>query len=692
MADIFISYSQKDRAIVAPLAEFLEDHGFDVWWDTALLVGDAFRSEIIRQLVAAQQVIVVWTAHSIDSDWVLGEASTAKHSDKLMPLRVADLAATRIPLGFTELHTEIESNRGALLRALSAKGITPSKGAAAQNAASVATSSTARRRFMWWSTHQSIAAEVPSVWAIAETILAVIAYWWVAHAFETYAHLVAGILVAPLVLLRSDQSIKLGLDCFDRWERGFYQTSTGWRAISISEKYYILGFCALAAAASFSVTYLLVSLWRPWFAGSYTVLIGAVIGWLGLAAGGIGAGAGAGIGAIMTGAPGGALPVVLTVAAAAVSCIAASVAASFYEPQLIIAVSVATVTAGLVAASIARSGEGKGPIAGARAGATAVSRGNAFIAGLILVPTVAAGGAAIFVLSIVVRVWATLCHLRAGLAALPTNFRRLALSTSPLQSPEIVPGLASQKSQFQLDIYLNEMISGDWASRIGLVLLLPVYIPAWFYRFSIKSTAWFWWPLAYVGSEPHDARDPEHMRRLVLGSPFRRLGRWVAALFLFAFAVVYVWENLVSTAMANGVRLPALPESSLIIGLMLNHSTTIPWQFAGLASAVIALFVGMWTSHAAISLQRANELKDLKALVRAGRPFPWIERLQRLGLLCTVLFWVALAGHLVLSANSQRCWIELPSSVSNWTETIYGDLAPPSPRCGPSVPARFRLF
>src|SRR5262245_34342826 len=101
------------------------------------------------------------------------------------------------------------------------------------------------------------------------------------------------------------------------------------------------------------------------------------------------------------------------------------------------------------------------------------------------------------------------------------------------------------------------------------------------------------------------------MRRLVLGSPFRRVGRWIATLSLLACTVVNSWDSLVAAAQANGIALPALPENSLVVGLLLTRDTGMPWQFAGLASALIALLVGMWTGHAAISLQRANELKDL---------------------------------------------------------------------------------
>jgi hypothetical protein len=33
MADVFISYSKKDYDVARGLAEFLENCGYEVWWD-----------------------------------------------------------------------------------------------------------------------------------------------------------------------------------------------------------------------------------------------------------------------------------------------------------------------------------------------------------------------------------------------------------------------------------------------------------------------------------------------------------------------------------------------------------------------------------------------------------------------------------------------------------------------------------
>ena len=67
---IFISYSKADPEPTRGLADFLTAQGYSVWWDTNLTSGEVFREVIDRELAAADAAIVIWTAHSVASNWV----------------------------------------------------------------------------------------------------------------------------------------------------------------------------------------------------------------------------------------------------------------------------------------------------------------------------------------------------------------------------------------------------------------------------------------------------------------------------------------------------------------------------------------------------------------------------------------------------------------------------------------------
>lgn len=88
MADIFISYSSKDRERIKPLADRLIAEGFSVWWDDHLDAGETYDARIQAELDAARWVIVVWSAHAVASDYVRAEAARAREMKKLVPVRI----------------------------------------------------------------------------------------------------------------------------------------------------------------------------------------------------------------------------------------------------------------------------------------------------------------------------------------------------------------------------------------------------------------------------------------------------------------------------------------------------------------------------------------------------------------------------------------------------------------------------
>ncbi len=101
-AMVFISYARADRSRVAPLAAALSAQGFDVWWDALIEGGAGFAKMIEAKLNAADAVIVVWSATSVESDWVRDEAAHARDRKRLVPV---SLDGTEPPLGFRQYHT-----------------------------------------------------------------------------------------------------------------------------------------------------------------------------------------------------------------------------------------------------------------------------------------------------------------------------------------------------------------------------------------------------------------------------------------------------------------------------------------------------------------------------------------------------------------------------------------------------------
>jgi len=100
MTDIFISYANADVPRAKHVVEALAERGWSVWWDRTILAGKPWDDAIEAALNDARCVIVLWSRHSIHSDWVRTEAEEAKKKGTLVPALLDDV---KIPLLFRRI-------------------------------------------------------------------------------------------------------------------------------------------------------------------------------------------------------------------------------------------------------------------------------------------------------------------------------------------------------------------------------------------------------------------------------------------------------------------------------------------------------------------------------------------------------------------------------------------------------------
>ena len=100
MADIFLSYNERDRDAVRRLAEALQSTGWSVWWDRRIPAGLTWRGVLERELQHMRCMVVLWSQHSVASDWVCEEAAEGRQLGRLVPVL---LEHVRPPAGFREI-------------------------------------------------------------------------------------------------------------------------------------------------------------------------------------------------------------------------------------------------------------------------------------------------------------------------------------------------------------------------------------------------------------------------------------------------------------------------------------------------------------------------------------------------------------------------------------------------------------
>jgi len=103
MADIFLSYAKEDRAFAAAIVPLLEAEGWSIWWDRRIPAGTKWRQVLEQAMQNMRCMIVLWSKHSVLSDWVIDEAEEGKTRGKLIPLIIE--AGVLPPRGFRQVQT-----------------------------------------------------------------------------------------------------------------------------------------------------------------------------------------------------------------------------------------------------------------------------------------------------------------------------------------------------------------------------------------------------------------------------------------------------------------------------------------------------------------------------------------------------------------------------------------------------------
>lgn len=99
MADVFLSYSSKDRAIAARVQQALERRNLDVFWDQETPPGMDWDTWARGKLAEAKVAIVLWSKNSVASDSVRHEAMLARKANKLLPALIDNLTPEDLPMG-----------------------------------------------------------------------------------------------------------------------------------------------------------------------------------------------------------------------------------------------------------------------------------------------------------------------------------------------------------------------------------------------------------------------------------------------------------------------------------------------------------------------------------------------------------------------------------------------------------------
>ncbi|MGZ8219829.1 hypothetical protein [Methylomagnum sp.] len=471
------------------------------------------------------------------------------------------------------------------------------------------------RAWVWHCTDESIAAGQISVIAIIETLAAVALYWWLSLRFEWHWFSMVGLIAAPMLLLRSDESVELGVEmlrwCFDRKKSDMSR----WRKVAT---------ILVSELVAGGVAHFLVQAWLQGHVGWASFWRAGVIG---------------------AGADAFAVAVAVAIKGTGVGVGAGTVA-----------------VLGAFAVAFAVSGTDSGAITGAVVGASAVAvvgAGSGVALLLLFGPAFVAG---ILLRALFIRWFASLRYLSRGLKRLPRNWRENLLVIDLTHPPELLPQAG------KVGNWLT--VTGLWAQFLGekggekaftAFLIVAWYLPALAYRWSLKASAWLWWPLALALTPPFEGLDGYARRdRAAIVSR----GAW-SKLLLSGLFVLVPWLLL---SWHSGIKDLLVPVSPAIADsaqklLVLFPPPPMGLRYGLLWLAVLLGVVLAWHSHNLLagydkvlgSPRGYSELspQEQQRFETQARP---VERL-RLGLI-VVLFLLGEAVALAFAHDRNQAEIE----------------------------------
>ncbi|MBR9972297.1 hypothetical protein [Magnetospirillum sulfuroxidans] len=315
-----------------------------------------------------------------------------------------------------------------------------------------------RRKWVWWSRSENAEGCI-SLFALAEIPFATLLFGWLAqHNPWPWTSLI-GLMAAPILLLRSETSVEMGVEMlWDYWERFEQEKSV----LSLGKRGPLLG-GALAAALLGAAIVLgfdaILPYQTAWEFGSAYI---AVLGW--------------------------------TVLIIGIS-ISFAISPNFETVLLggVAALSVGSVVFGGLTGSVLMS---LGLIVAVPLLILMAFLLNAkknFSTLLLLAPSIILG---VFGRAVVIRLRSSLTHLHAGLAALPDNWRTTVVVMDPIHLPELLPRAGDVLMTFSLVHFRDWPCKGEWSFKFLLAAI--IYLSALVYRWNIKASWWLWGPVALM--------------------------------------------------------------------------------------------------------------------------------------------------------------------------------------------------
>ena len=183
---------------------------------------------------------------------------------------------------------------------------------------------------------------------------------------------------------------------------------------------------------------------------------------------------------------------------------------------------------------------------------------------------------------------------------------------------ELMPGYRDTEL-LTSDGLFEHILSGD-NRLVDFTLYCVFFIPAYFYRLSIKSTCWLYWPLAYIANDAKGETRPAVLFDKRCATPLA----WFSFIVSGVSIIVFVVTNIHFTTFWPAMKVAfQLAEMEFLFDV--DWGSQKPWVYFNLTSAVITFCLFLWAGQMRVELKHGDPEENFSHRVR------WMNRLARVG-------------------------------------------------------------
>lgn len=242
-----------------------------------------------------------------------------------------------------------------------------------------------------------------------------------------------------------------------------------------------------------------------------------------------------------------------------------------------------------------------------------------------------------------IRLWVTVVHLPEGFLRLPQNWHETLWVIDLSHPPELIPQAGTVDRHFAVkslwqDMLAKKEIHDNITAAIAILFFYP---PALAYRWSLKASAWLWWPLFLLLKPPfYGMTELDFRERTTLSV---KGFEWIALRMLAGLVLLWLLVALVPSLLSYALLIKDWGE---VIQKSLALKTPPPFGIRYIALCLFAV-LGLWFAKSCNTLKNLhNEWVEKpeqptdsasEAFVRFQRRAKLAERL-RIALIATV--WI----------------------------------------------------